>query len=131
MKPEEAEYVKRRLMRAEETLEDAEMLTNGGRLNGAVNRLYYACFHAVSALLYTEGYTSSKHSGVRSLFDLHWMKDARLPAELGMFYRVLFKSRQESDYGDFARFELAAIEEWLKEAKKFVEVVSAKAREGL
>ena len=40
-----------RMARAQETLEDARILANAGRWNACVNRLYYACFYAVSALL--------------------------------------------------------------------------------
>ncbi|MCL5103245.1 MAG: HEPN domain-containing protein [Armatimonadetes bacterium] len=130
MNPEAIEYVKRRLSRTEETLEDAELLLRKGHLNGAVNRLYYACFYAVTALLYTEGYSSSKHSGVKSLFDLHWMKTERLPGDLGKFYRQLFNDRQEGDYQDTV-FEAVDVERWLKKARDFVDIVSAKARESI
>lgn len=60
--------VKYRLKRAFETLEDARILAQAERWNACVNRLYYACFYAVTALLSQEGLYSSKHSGVRSLF---------------------------------------------------------------
>jgi len=40
-----------RLEKARETLEDARILANAGRWNACVNRLYYACFYSVSALL--------------------------------------------------------------------------------
>jgi uncharacterized protein (UPF0332 family) len=53
--------------RANEALEDARILANARRWNARVNRLYYACFYAVSALLPLHGFSSSKHAGVRSL----------------------------------------------------------------
>jgi uncharacterized protein (UPF0332 family) len=40
-----------RMSRAKETLQDAELLADGKRWNACVNRLYYSCFYAVSALL--------------------------------------------------------------------------------
>lgn len=40
-----------RLERAHETLKEADYNTDGGYYNAAVNRLYYACFYAASALL--------------------------------------------------------------------------------
>lgn len=42
----------------------AELALGNGYLHGTVNRLYYACFYAVSALLLTEGFSSSRHSGI-------------------------------------------------------------------
>jgi uncharacterized protein (UPF0332 family) len=40
-----------RLQRAQQTLEDARLLANASRSNPCVNRLYYACFYAISGLL--------------------------------------------------------------------------------
>jgi len=40
----------------------------------------------VSGLLLAEGLSSSKHSGVRALFDLHWIAQGRLPKSMGQFY---------------------------------------------
>ncbi len=42
------ELVLYRLQRAHETLADARILADAGRWNPCVNRLYYACFYAVS-----------------------------------------------------------------------------------
>lgn len=58
-----------RMARAEETLEDARIIARAGRWNACVNRLYYACFYAVSALLIRDGLSSSKHAGIRGLFN--------------------------------------------------------------
>jgi uncharacterized protein (UPF0332 family) len=51
-----------RLVRARETLEDARILADAGRWDSCVNRLYYACFYAVTALLLQHG-----HSALRSM----------------------------------------------------------------
>ena len=59
MKPEEREYTLFRLAQAEEALEDARILLGRARLQGAVNRLYYACFYAVTALLFSEGHAAA------------------------------------------------------------------------
>ena len=124
MKPEEAEYVKLRLQRAYETLREAQSLFDGGFLMGAVNRIYYACFYAVNAMLFSNGLSSSKHSGVRSLFERHWIKTGRFPVQIGKFYRELFERRQEGDYRDTAKFERDEVEAWLGEARSFVELAA-------
>ncbi len=67
--------------------------------------------------------------GVIALFDLHWMKPKRLPANLGKLYHSLFDRRQLSDYGDRVSFERSDVEQWLVEATAFVRAVSEKARE--
>ena len=71
MTPEERELVWYRLGRAEETLQEARGMLDSGHTNTAVNRMYYACFYAVTALLLIEGLHSAKHSRVRSLLTTH------------------------------------------------------------
>lgn len=120
MTPEEQELVRYRLGRAQETLDEATLLRDERHLNAYVNRLYYACFYAVSALLLVEGKSSSKHSGVRALFNKEWVKTGRVSSEYGRFYRRLYDSRQQGDYGDFVQFEEADVAPWMQEAQGFV-----------
>jgi uncharacterized protein len=123
MKPEVAELVRYRLARAKESLAEAELLLANGHVQTAVNRLYFACFYAVSALLLAEGYSSPKHSGVRALFDQRWIGPGRLPKDMGRFYRSLFDSRQKGDYTDLVTFDPAEVGTWMNEAERFVEQV--------
>ena len=112
-----------RMARAQETLEDARILANAGRWNACVNRLYYACFYAVSALLVRHGLSSSKHTGVRSLFNRHYVKTDKIPKSLARIYNDLFERRQEGDYIDFVRFEESQVLPWITEAEQLVEHV--------
>lgn len=89
-------------------------------MRGAVNRLYYGCFYAVLALLLTEGYSSSKHTGVQALFDFHWVKSGRLPAEMGRFLHRLFDYRQMGDYGKKTAFTREDVEAWSHQADSFI-----------
>ena len=124
MKPETAELVRYRLARAHEALVEARLLLVNDHVRTAVNRVYYACFYAVSALLLAEGYSSPKHSGIRALFDQHWVVPGRLPKSMGRFYRRLFDSRQKGDYADLVTFDRAEVGTWIDEAENFVEQVA-------
>jgi len=126
MNPETSDLVKYRLSRAEGALEEAEVLYKSDYLNASVNRLYYACFYAVSALLLNEGLSSSKHSGVRSLFNQHWVKAGRISKELGQFYRQIFDYRQNSDYMDFVSYEKEQVMSLIEESRAFVSIVKSK-----
>ncbi len=107
MKSETAELVRYRLTRAHESLAEARLLLTNDHVRTAVNRVYYACFYAVSALLLAEGHSSPRHSGIRALFDQHWIVPERLPKSMGRFYRRLFDSRQKGDYADLVTFDPA------------------------
>lgn len=65
------DYVTYRVSRSEEAFRVARRAFEEGDLHEAVGRLYYACFHLVSALLLLEGHSSGKHKGIWTLFDLH------------------------------------------------------------
>ena len=121
------DVVQYRLQRARETLEDARILATASRWNPCVNHLYYACFYAVSALLIQHGFSSSKHTGVRSLFNRHYVRTGKVPKELAQVYNDLFGRRQEGDYMDFVDFEESQVRPWIARAEQFVEhIVSIK-----
>lgn len=64
------------------------------------NRLYYAAYNAVSALLIANGDTAQTHSGVIHLFGQNFIKTNVFPAETGRLYHKLFTMRQTGDYDD-------------------------------
>jgi len=113
-----------RLKRARETVEDARVLAGSGRWNACVNRLYYACFYAVSAILVQEGLSSGKHAGVRSLFNRHFVKSGRVSKEKARLFNDLFERRQEGDYIDFVSFEESQVRPWILEAEAFFESIA-------
>jgi uncharacterized protein (UPF0332 family) len=59
-------------------------------------------------------------TGIRSLFDRHWIKTGRLPVEVSQFYRDIFNHRQHGDYQELVSFARDDVEEWFVEAEKFV-----------
>jgi uncharacterized protein (UPF0332 family) len=100
------DLIKYRLSRAKETLKDAEILISNNRLNSTVNRIYYSLYYAVLALLETKELASSKHSGVRALFNQYFVKTGIVSKETGRFFSELFNDRQEGDYVDYTKFEV-------------------------
>ena len=114
-----------RMARAQETLEDACILANAGRWNACVNRLYYACFYAVSALLVRHGLSSSKHTGVRSLFNRQYVKKGKIPKDLARIYNDLFERRQEGDYIDFVRFQESQVMPWISKAEQLIGYITS------
>jgi uncharacterized protein (UPF0332 family) len=132
MNQEEALIAYRR-SRAKETLQDGRILFEAKRFPSAVNRVYYALFYAVTALLLTKGLSSAKHSGVMGLFNEHFVKTGRVPVESGRFFARMFEFRQKSDYGDFVTYEEAKVREWLAQAEQFMTAIEnaiAKELEG-
>lgn len=76
---QEQELIAYRRSKAKETLQDGKILFEARRYPSAVNRIYYALFYAVTALLLTKGLSSSKHGGVMALFNEHFVKTGKVP----------------------------------------------------
>lgn len=118
------ELILYRLDRAGETYEEALLMQRESHWNACANRLYYACFYAVSALLASKGLSSNKHSGVKALFNQHFIKTGLVSKENGKLYNQLFEERQESDYVDFVHLDKNTIEPWIPLIKEFIETIN-------
>jgi uncharacterized protein (UPF0332 family) len=113
-----------RIERAHETVQEALLMQRERHWNACANRLYYACFYAITALLAKEGLSSSKHSGVKTLFNRLFIKTGKVSKEMGRLYNHLFEARQEGDYVDFVLFDRDTVEPWIPEVMNFVDTIS-------
>lgn len=120
MSAERDVLIRYRMERARETLVEADLMAQSSHWNGCVNRLYYACFYAVTALLLSHDLSAGKHSGVRSLFNRYFVRPGTISTAMGRLYRDLFESRQQGDYQDLVRFEEQQVRPWIPEAQHFV-----------
>ncbi|MFO7929437.1 MAG: HEPN domain-containing protein [Candidatus Humimicrobiaceae bacterium] len=89
-------------------------------LRSTVNRIYYAMFYAVNGLLLSKNLSSSKHSGVRSLFNKEFVNKELIDKKMGKFYSKMFEERQEGDYKDFIKFDKDTVKSWLGNAEDFI-----------
>ena len=93
MNYEKRDLIRYRAERSRETLEDARILAKSGRWNSCINRLYYACFYAVDALLTANNLGSSKHSGVRGIFNKQFVMTGIVEKFLAKTYNDLYEKR--------------------------------------
>ena len=116
-------FIRYRREKSRETLEDAYILFRAGRLFSALNRIYYALFYEVMALLLTKDLSSARHTGIRALFNEHFVRTGKVSVESGRFFSRMYDFRQKGDYADFVQFEEAKIKEWLVLAESFINEV--------
>lgn len=93
------------------------------------NRLYYAAYNAVSALLIANGDTAQSHSGVIHLFGLHFIKTGIFPVETGKLYHKLFTMRQTGDYDDTYGLEEEDVMPFVEPTGKLIEQAIALAKQ--
>ena len=103
MKDSKDDLVKYRIFRANETFDDAKILADKFRWNSAINRLYYAAYYAVTALLINDGINPTTHNGAKSKFSEHFILTNKVSKDLGKTYSQLFTWRQKGDYDDLSR----------------------------
>lgn len=123
MKESTDDYIDYRLQRSHETYLDAVILAENNRWNSCINRLYYACFYAVSALLFKNGFEPKTHNGVKTLFLKEYILSGKIEKEYGQLYADLFDWRQEGDYTDFIVFKEDIVKPQLEKTILFIEKV--------
>ena len=93
------------------------------------NRLYYAAYNAVSALLIAYGDVPQTHSGVIHLFGLRFIKTGLLPPDIGRLYHSLFTIRQTGDYDDTYGLAEVDVLPYVEPTGQFIEKVIELARQ--
>lgn len=120
------ELILYRLERSQESFDEALLMAEQSHWNTCANRLYYSCFYAVSALLEMNELRSSKHSGVKALFNKHFIKTGVIEKSFGGLFNELFDARQEGDYVDFVRFTEDQVKPWISRVQSFIETINTK-----
>lgn len=89
-----------RIERAYIALEQAKLNVEIKCLEVTANRLYYAAYYAVSALLIAYEIPAHSHDGSIQQFGLHFVKPGLVSRDMGKLLKVLFGMRQTGDYSD-------------------------------
>lgn len=104
------DIVSYRRQKAHDLMRDVDILMENELWNSTVNRMYYACFHIISALLIMNEIEVKTHMGVRQAFGLHFVKSGLLEPECGRIFSKIYDKRQSSDYDDFREFTREEVE---------------------
>ena len=128
---ERREYVKYRIESARKTFEAAKVLSENGFWNSAVNRLYYAVFYAVNALLILNEIQTKSHSATKSQFSLHFVKTGRFDKKYGRLLSELFDWRQKGDYENMFDYNSDLVEPLFEPAVEMIELIEEEINNAL
>jgi uncharacterized protein (UPF0332 family) len=113
-----------RIQQAEESLDEAQYLFDGDKSpRSVINRAYYSMFYSILALLIFEPYSSSKHSGVLSYFNRHFIKNGRISKDIGRAVNKAFDVRQRGDYREQVIYTREQVEPFIDWAGKLIGAV--------
>ena len=107
--------------KAKRFLDQAEEMTRLKYWDIASNRYYYACFHAIQALLIKNGLYAHTHDGLLTLFGLHFVKKGIVDNELGAFMSRIEQLREKGDYNCYYSVTEEEIETIIDPTKKLIQ----------
>jgi uncharacterized protein len=118
-----AEYGRAEWNRATDTLRGAELLLANGDFDGAASRVYYATYHAVTALFAMEGRVFTKHAALQAAVHRDLVKTKRWPVALGKDFNFCVDLRGLGDYGTDVRVSAGQAADAIASARRILEAV--------
>lgn len=115
--------VRYRIESAESTFDEVKTHRANGFYNTAVNRLYYACYYAATAILIANGIEVKSHDGVRMNIGKYIVQTGILSPELGRYFSRLFSKRSTGDYDDFFNHTIETVDELIPDAERFIQTI--------
>lgn len=109
--------------RAQKTIGEFKLLSQNGMWSLAGNRLYYALFHAVSALLINDHHEVGTHRGTVNRFSLYYVKTGIFTAAEGRMYSLLQKLREDGEYNCCIDIEKEDVEGFVEPVLQFIEKI--------
>lgn len=123
MQPSEKDLSNYRLDRAKEDIRTAQINIENGLYKGAINRSYYAIFHAIRAVNVLDGFDASKHSSVIAHFNQYHVHTGDFEKGLYKIIDSAYRIREKCDYSDFFIVSKEDALEQYEKAAKFLESV--------
>lgn len=117
------EIVMLRIENAYQTMREAKLMIDNEFWNAAINRMYYACFYALIALLTKNGIETQTHAGARQMFGLHFVRTGKISIEISNYYSNLFAKRHSGDYDIYIAFDRDTVETIYPQAKEFISTI--------
>ena len=123
MQPSEKDLSNYRLDRAKEDIRTAQINIENGLYKGAINRSYYAIFHAIRAVNVLDGFDASKHSSVIAHFNQYHVHTGDFEKGIYKIIDSAYRIREKCDYSDFFIVSKEDALEQYEKAAKFLESV--------
>ena len=132
MTPEERkQYVEYRIDSAYKTVEAAKLLSDRGFWNSAINRLYYAIFYAVNALLVLNDIPTKSHSATKSKFSQHFIKTGKIDKKYGKLLAQLYDWRQKGDYENIFDYDEESVKPLFKPVNEMIKIIDQEIKNAL
>lgn len=113
-----------RIERAYTALEQAKLNLTLNCLEVTANRLYYAAYYVVSALLIANKIPAHSHEGNVTQFGLHFVKTGKVDREEGKLLSHLLTMRLKGDYSDRFGLTEADVLPYIEPTEAFIKKIA-------
>ena len=111
--------------KAHKLIDQFSILENAELWDTLANRVYYAVFHAVTALLIKKGLHAGSHQGVSVLFNKHFVKEKLVNEEYGRLLARLENMREKSDYTCLFETTKEEVMPMIPQAKDMISIIES------
>lgn len=115
----------RELEKSERTFEDVLFCAKEGKWETAANRLYYSVFHAMSALLVSDGHQVKSHRGIIAMFGEHYVRTDVFSKKDGSLLSDLVIMRDNADYNCFFEANEEKLKPYIEPTRMLIEKIKA------
>ena len=115
--------VSREIEKAERTFDDVLFCARENKWEAAANRLYYALFHAMSALLVSDGHRVKSHRGVLAMFGEHYVRTGLFSKKDGALLSDLVIMRDNADYNCFFEADEEKLSPFIEPTQQLIEKI--------
>jgi uncharacterized protein (UPF0332 family) len=119
------DWINYRIARAKDTYDDALILSEREKWNSTINRLYYATYYALMALLLDSDLKPTTHNGAKSNFSEYFIKTGKIDSKYGKMYSQLFTWRQKGDYDDLFDFGKDKVMPYFEPVNEFILLIES------
>ena len=109
--------------KAHKLIDQFTILENAELWDTLANRVYYAVFHAVTALLIMNGLHAGSHQGVSVLFNKHFVKENLVDEKYGRLLARLENMREKSDYTCLFETTKEEVMPMIPQAKEMISII--------
>lgn len=109
-----------RIEKSYRDFDDAVYLAKDNRFDSAANKLYYATYHIVSALLLKHGYETKTHTGIKRIFGQHFVNTGLVSEDDAVLFAQLFSKRQTGDYTDIFYLQAEDVLPYIEPTRLFI-----------
>ena len=113
------------LEKAYQTFREAELNAPLNLWSVVSNRLYYATYHAVIALLVSEGLQVGTHKGAQNQFGQHFVMTGKFSMDDAKLYARLLNMREKADYNCSYKTDAEEMQPYIPQVKNFIDSIKS------